>query len=136
NYLLPRDCPRVTYYAGPQTSAADVERFLGDAKAVVAIEDAWSDRVRSCRLYCYQLPAAPFTCFDECAGYFVSRAPVTPIGAHVINDPLAEPRERGVDVRFLPYLWPLRDSVVASTLLFSMIRMRNAAPRRSTMHRP
>lgn len=29
NYLVPRECPRVTYYAGPQTSPADVERFLG-----------------------------------------------------------------------------------------------------------
>lgn len=28
NYLLPRECPRVTYYAGPQTVSADVERFL------------------------------------------------------------------------------------------------------------
>ena len=26
NYLLPRDCPRVTYYAGRATAAADVER--------------------------------------------------------------------------------------------------------------
>jgi Family of unknown function (DUF6886) len=29
NYLLPRDCPRVTYYAGSQTTAADRERLLG-----------------------------------------------------------------------------------------------------------
>jgi hypothetical protein len=31
SYLLPRQCPRVTYYAGPQTTAADVERFLGSS---------------------------------------------------------------------------------------------------------
>jgi len=29
NYLVPRECPRVTYYAGPQTAKADVEQFLG-----------------------------------------------------------------------------------------------------------
>lgn len=26
NYLLPRECPRVTYYAGCETTIADVER--------------------------------------------------------------------------------------------------------------
>jgi hypothetical protein len=60
NYLLPRDCPRVTYYAGRQTTAT---------------------------------------------------------------------AQRRVDVRVLPELWALHDAIVASTLQFSMIRMRNALPR-------
>ena len=34
NYLLPRECPRVTYYAGRETTAADVERFLGPSAAL------------------------------------------------------------------------------------------------------
>jgi hypothetical protein len=38
NYLLPRECPRVTYYAGHDTSDRDVERFLGSSAAVVAIQ--------------------------------------------------------------------------------------------------
>ena len=38
NYLLPRDCPRVTYFAGRETAAADVERFLGSSPAVIAVE--------------------------------------------------------------------------------------------------
>lgn len=38
NYLLPRECPRVTYYAGSQTASEDVDRFLGTSKAVVAVE--------------------------------------------------------------------------------------------------
>src|SRR5688572_23660030 len=34
NYLLPRECPRVTYYAGPETTPADVEkRPLSQSKA-------------------------------------------------------------------------------------------------------
>ena len=80
NYLLPRDCPRVTYYAGPETTAADVERFLGSSPAVIAIESAWLERLRSGRLYCYHLPPETFACIDECAGYFVSREPVVPAG--------------------------------------------------------
>ena len=65
NYLLPRDCPRVTYYAGRETSRRDVERFLGSNAAVVAIEQAWLERVRRCRLYCYHLAATTFVCVDE-----------------------------------------------------------------------
>jgi hypothetical protein len=35
---------------------------------------------------------------------------------------------RGVELRVLPTLWPLRDAVLESSLQFSMIRMRNATP--------
>jgi hypothetical protein len=129
NYLLPRDCPRVTFYAGPSTSAADAARFLGSSRAVVAFESAWLDRVRAARLFCYHLPEMHFTCWDEGAGYFVSRAAVVPQGMDVIEDLLAALGERGVEVRILPSLWSLRDAVIASSLEFSFIRMRNASPR-------
>lgn len=129
NYLLPRECPRVTYYAGHHTTQQDVERFLGSSEAVVAVECGWLERLRSCRLYCYHLPQETFECFDECAGYFVSRVPVVPIQVDVVDDPMAELLRRGVELRFLPSLWHLRDSVVASSLQFSVIRMRNASLR-------
>jgi hypothetical protein len=66
---------------------------------------------------------------DECAGYFVSRSPVAPACVEVIDDPLSELRRRGVELRVVPNLWPLRDAVVASSLQFSIIRMRNALPK-------
>jgi hypothetical protein len=129
NYLVPRECPRVTYYAGRKTIAADVERFLGSSAAVVAVESNWLEHLRSCRLYCYHMPPETFECLDECAGYFVSRVPVAPARVQVVDDPIAELVRRGVELRFVPNLWPLRDAVVASTLQFSLIRMRNALPR-------
>jgi len=129
NYLVPRDCPRVTYYAGNETSASDIERFLGSRRTVGPIESGWVQRLRSCRLYCYHLPSETFVCLDECAGYFVSRVAVVPARVEVINDPIVELLKREVEVRFVPDLWPLRDAVVASTLQFSVIRMRNALPR-------
>ena len=129
NYLVPRDCPRVTYYAGSETSPADAERFLGSSSAVIAIESSWAERLRLCRLYCYHLPPDTFECLDECAGYFVSRVPVAPAHEEIFDDPMAELLKRGVELRFVPNLWPLRDAVVASTLQFSLIRMRNALPR-------
>lgn len=129
NYLLPRECPRVTFYAGSETTRADVERFLGSSRAVVAVESGWLGRLRSCRLYCYHLPRVTFECVDECAGYFVSRAAVVPARVEVFDDVMAELARRGVELRLVPDLWALHDAVAASSLRFSIIRMRNARPR-------
>jgi hypothetical protein len=129
NYLVPRDCPRVTYYAGLESTSDDRARLLGSSHAVVAIEEGWLARVRQARLHCYGLPPQTFTCIDECAGYYVSRVAVKPLRIEVVDDPIAELRRRSVEVRVVPNLWPLHDAVVASSLRFSMIRMRNALPK-------
>jgi hypothetical protein len=129
NYLVPRACPRVTFYAGPETTEADVERFLGSSRAVVAVESGWVERLRSCRLYCYHIRAETFECFDECAGYYISRQSARPERVDIYDDLIMELLGRGVELRFVPNLWPLRDAVVSSTLQFSLIRMGNAKPR-------
>jgi hypothetical protein len=46
-----------------------------------------------------------------------------------IDDVLAALIERDVELRVMPSLRKLRDAVVASTLQFSIIRIRNAQPR-------
>jgi hypothetical protein len=128
NYLLPRDCPRVTFFAGSKTSAEDADRFLLGSPAVIAIESAWLDRVRQARLFCYEMPESTFTCVDETAGYFHSTTAATPIRVELIDDLFAALVARNVEVRLVRSLWPLHDTVVASTLSYSIIRMRNAAP--------
>jgi hypothetical protein len=55
--------------------------------------------------------------------------PVVPARVELLDDLILELLRRGVELRLIPDLWPLRDAVVASTLLFSLIRMRNAQPR-------
>jgi hypothetical protein len=132
NYLVPRDCPRVTFYAGSTTTVADRQRFLSDARAVVAIESRWLERVRSCRLFCYGFPSDTFALHDEAAGYFVSRVAVTPVSTFCIDDPMAALCGRGVELRVLPDLSPLREAVIASTLKFSIIRWRNASPQKTS----
>ena len=131
NYLVPRDCPRVTFYAGPRTTVVDRTRLLGPSTAVVAIEAGWFERLQACRLFCYHFPIDTFECVDGTAGYFVSRVAVTPTRVETVDDAVAELQQRGVELRVLPSLWALRDSVVESTLEFSIIRWRNVAPRRS-----
>ena len=130
NYLLPRDCPRVTFYALPASSPEDVARLLGQSTAryVVAIESRWFPEVRRQRLYQYRLPAATFTPLDPGAGYYVSRVPVVPLSVALLDDLLGELLARDVELRVMPSLWKLRDAVVASTLQYSCIRMRNALP--------
>lgn len=136
NYLLPRDCPRVTFYARaalgrPDSHPDDVARLLGGTTAdyVVAIEAAWFSRVLSQTIYLYTFSPEPFTAIDNGAGYYVARQSVVPQCVTPINNLPAELFRRNVELRVMPSLWKLRDAVVASSLQFSMIRMRNAGPR-------
>jgi len=80
-------------------------------------------------LHCCGLPPETFACLDECAGSFASRRPVTPLHVQVMGDLPAALLERGVELRLVPDLWPLRDAVVAFTLPNSLIRMQNALRR-------
>ncbi|MCB9419774.1 MAG: hypothetical protein H6667_08215 [Ardenticatenaceae bacterium] len=129
NFFLPRDCPRVTFYALPESKPEDVERLLGESRHVVAIESGWLGRVIHGRIHLYTLPADTFTVWDEGAGYYISRQPVTPPARRTIDNMLLELAHHDVEVRILPSLWPLWDAVVNSSLQYSMIRMRNAQPR-------
>lgn len=131
NYLLPRDCPRICFRASERTSAEDRERFLTGAIHVVAFEARWLERVRSTPLALYEMPSGTFTAVDQGAGYWISREGVAPRGMTVVESPLAALTAAGVEVRVLQDFWPLRDAVVASSLRFSIIRTRNAAPRRA-----
>src|SRR5258707_14709216 len=60
NYLTPRDCPRITFRAGPETTAADSARFLAGAGRVVAFEADWLTRMQSCTLHLYEMPSRTF----------------------------------------------------------------------------
>jgi hypothetical protein len=131
NYLLPRDCPRVTFHATATTTSDDAARFFpaGAPRHVVAIEEAWAERVRAAKLQLYEFPTATFTLADATAAYWVSRAPVVPVRETTIDNLPAAIEARGAELRTVGSLWPLRDSVFASTLGFSFIRMRHAQAR-------
>lgn len=133
NYLLPRECPRVTYYATTTTTAADRRTFfsVSDAGTVVAIEQAWLPALRSAHLHVYEFAVDAFTLEDSIAAYYVSARAATPIASRAVTDVLLELFGRGVELRVLASLWPLRDAVAASSLGFSIIRMRNAQPRQA-----
>jgi hypothetical protein len=130
NYLTPRDCPRIAYRAGPETTAEDRERFLTGAEVVVAIEAAWLPRLRAARLYVYEMPPATFEEALPEAGYWISRTGVTPLACETKRDLVAALIGAGAEVRLLQDFWPLAEAVADSSLEFSILRRRNAQPRR------
>ncbi|MEM9159156.1 MAG: DUF6886 family protein [Verrucomicrobiota bacterium] len=131
NYLLPRDCPRVTYYAKQENEESDTATLMGPGRprCVVAIEEAWLERATEETLYLYGFDGDSFECVDEGAGYWVSRMALRPFAVYKIEKPLMELTTRGAELRVVASLWPVRDAVLESSLQFSFIRMRNAKPR-------
>jgi hypothetical protein len=129
-FWFPRDCPRGTFWAGPETTADDAERLLAGAERVHAIAGAWLDRVRAARMLAYRLPEARFKPHPEVGGYWVSSEPVEPLELVELGDLLGRHAEAAIELRLVPNLWPLWNRVIASTLEFSGIRLRNAKPAR------
>jgi len=128
NYLLPRECPRVSYYIGAKTTDTDIDRFIGssNAKSVIVVESGWYRRISETTLYCYEFSTGNFALLDECAGYYISYSAEIPIGISQINNIIGALLSRDIELRFTPNLVNLADSVLRSSLNFSLIRMRNA----------
>jgi hypothetical protein len=133
DYWFPRQCPRAMAWVTPETSAVDRERIVGAGcgERVHAIEYGWLDRMREIRLFAYRLPAAAFRPFGAPVPHgHVTTEPVEPLGPpEPVGDLLALHEAAGIQLRLLENLWPFWDHVIASTLDFSGIRLRNARPR-------
>jgi hypothetical protein len=128
-FWFPRECPRGTFWAGPETSSADAEQFLLATSARVhAVEAAWLDRIRNARVIAYRLPAESFAPHPDVGGYWISRQPVEPLELVDLGDLLARHAEAEIELRLVPSLAPLWERVIRSTLEFSGIRLRNADP--------
>ncbi len=130
NYLLPRDCPRVTFFASKDSDSKDVERLMAgtSAKHIVAIEARWLKKIQKECLYQYEFDSEDFTLVDEVAGYWISRQPVIPVAETKIDNILAALLKHDVELRIMSSLWKLREAVINSTLQFSIIRMHKAQP--------
>jgi hypothetical protein len=128
-YWFPRDCPRGTFWAAPDTTPEDAERLLAGASRVHAVEGAWLDRIRDTRVVAYRLPEEGFTPHPDVGGYWLSQDAVAPLELVELGDLLSRHAEAAIELRMVENLWPLWDRVVASSLEFSGIRLLNATPR-------
>jgi hypothetical protein len=108
-YWFPRDCPRICWVDGE--------------RRVAAIEDAWLERMRSTCVFAYRMPPETFEPWDK---FFISRETVVPLEIVDIGDLLARHADAGIELRVLPSLLPLWDTVRETAEDFSGIRLRNA----------
>ncbi|MFD9741459.1 DUF6886 family protein [Umezawaea sp. NPDC059074] len=126
DYWFPRACPRAMAWsptAHPLLSPGTTRLH--------AIEYGWLEPLRTVRLYAYRLPATAFTPFGTGEPHaHVATIPITPLGPpEPVGDLLHLHEEAGIELRVLPTLWPLWDTITTSTLSFSGIRLGNALPR-------
>jgi hypothetical protein len=128
NFLTPRDCPRVTYHIGDNTSEHDKEMYFtsSDIQHVVIIESSWFKIMKNTRLFLYEFNPEGFELQDNIAGYYVSKTAQTPIAKYTINDLFEALFERNVELRVVKNLWEISDKIRSSTLNWSMCRMGNA----------
>jgi hypothetical protein len=127
-YWFPRDCPRGTFWADAATDPGDAARLLGGSTRVHVIEAAWLDRMRTTAVFAYRLPEATFDPHPEVGGYWVSHETVAPLEVRPLGDLITLHDAAEIELRVFPNLWPLWNDVVASTLEYSGVRLRNAQP--------
>ena len=131
-YWFPRDCPRGAVWANDDAQRAVLHRtFSTRASRVQATELAWLDRMRSARLFVYELDPAPFERWPDAEGQWVARVPLEPRDVRMVGDLLALHAEAGIELRFVPDLLAFWDVVVPSGLPFSGVRLRNVTPTES-----
>lgn len=123
-YLFPRDCPRILVWAKHDTLEEDRTDWLGAWRAVAYVEQAWLDRLRNGTIYRYEMPTEAFEDLQD-AGMWVARTTVVPTGFAVLSSLDLEFAPRGVKLRVVDSLKPLK-SLWETSLHTSGIRLRNA----------
>jgi hypothetical protein len=126
-YWFPRDCPRATFWAESNTTELDVEHFLGGdrTRRVHVVEPEWLDRMRTQRVVAYRMPEATFVENDD--RFWLSAEPVEPLELIELGNLVERHEAAMIELRTDDDLIGFWDEVVASTLGYSGIRLRNAS---------
>jgi hypothetical protein len=128
-FYFPRECPRIVYSRSDHITEEDDHKFFGltSANIVITVETHWYGNIKNATLYKYHLPSDSFQLFDVFAGYYISTDPIVPLLKEAIRQPLERLISMGIEVRFTPNLYPLRDALVSSSLNdFGIHRFANA----------
>lgn len=130
-FWFPRHAPRACCWSNgkPMSELARALLGMGARNRMHAVESAWLERMRACKMYVYRFDAAPFVIHNNDAGYYSTREDTKPLSVEPIGDLLALHANANIELRVVPNLWPIIDAIVASGLEFSIIRKLNARPR-------
>lgn len=133
NFLTPRNCPRVTYHIGKNTTENDITKYISSdtISHVLIIESKWFEQMKNTTLYLYEFDANNFELQDEVAGYYVAKTPQKPIAKYLLTDLFFELFSRNVELRFVDNLWKTCDEIKQTSFNWSMCRMGFAQPRKS-----
>jgi hypothetical protein len=132
DYWFPRQCPRAMAWVEPGTTDDDRRALLGPgARRVHVIEYGWLTSMQQTRLFAYRFDARDFRPYSSgpSSHAFVADHSVVPLGPpDQVPDVLALHEQAGIQLRLVHSIWPWWRAVTESTLGFSGIRLRNAAP--------
>ena len=124
NFLTPRNCPRVTYHIGSETTQSDIEKYIPEnCSHVVIIEKEWLERLRNTVLFVYEFDDTDFYLQDECAGYYVSKKVQIPRAVHKITDLESELKKYNAELLTVANLWDISEEIKGTTFNWSICRM-------------
>ena len=129
NYYFPRDCPRIIYKYSEGVTEKDTLKYFSNtiSKTINTIENRWYKRINDSIIYKYIFEEEKFKLFDKIAGYYISEEKIKPKSIEEIKDIIEKIMEQNIELRFTPNLFPLRNSLIKSSVSdFSIIRFRNA----------
>jgi hypothetical protein len=125
-YWFPRECPRATFWAESGSSDEDVARFLGGDRSqrVHVVSPEWIEQMRTARVVAYRMPEQTFAENED--RFWISAAPVEPLELVDLGDLVERHGAAAIELRTEADLLGFWDEVVASSLGYSGIRLRNA----------
>lgn len=126
NYLLPRECPRVSYSFGKNTTFIDKNKYLQKKNFVLVLQDNWIKEINKTSIYLYEFDSKHFKVLDETANYYVSNKIEIPKNKQKITD-LIEYLSRIIKLELLIVkdLRKVANEIQQTSLDYSFIRMRN-----------
>ena len=125
NFLTPRNCPRVTYHIGEDTTPQDIASYMSSdtTSHVVILEHKWFEMMKKTTLYLYEFDVKDFYLQDDQAGYYVAETEQIPTRKYVLDDLFFELFSRNVELRFVDNLWSMAEKIKQTSFKWSMCRM-------------
>jgi len=132
NFLTPRNCPRVCYHIGVNTTDQDKRVYIASTSCshVIVIESKWFETMKNTNLYLYEFDSYGFTLQDQNAGYYTSETTQIPIAKIEVENLFEELFKRNVEVRIVDNLWDIHDEIQNTSFNWSMCRMQFAQLRK------